>query len=372
MRRISHVAVLGVCFACTGAPATSTGPESTTTSTNSSTLTSDSSMAPTTGPSSLASTSAVPSSNPPNTTTPTTNEPATDLSEAAESSETIAVPPTSAESATGGPDVTSGTDVSSNHNATENPATESTATDTAAADTAEVGPPAGTTPVKVYIAGDSTVSNYRDTESTTDQAGWGQMLHEYLSDLATVDNRAVGGTTSRSYIDFGHLDGILEDIAAGDMLLVQFGTNDGNKTATYDLDGQEIPYYLDPATDYKTYLGKYVDAAEGKGAHLVFVTPPPRNSAYCTGGNGTGGHAQAMRELAADRGIPLADLNTRTVDYLKAICPSPTPEDFFLLRSDGSVDGTHFQENGARIMAGFVADEVVTVAAPLAGYVKAN
>lgn len=248
-------------------------------------------------------------------------------------------------------------------------------TNTSAANESETAVSGGTTasgeltPVKVYLAGDSTVSNYRDTESTTDQAGWGQMLHEYLSELAVVDNRAVGGTTSRSYIDFGHFDELAADIGAGDTLLVQFGTNDGNKTATYDLDGQEIPYYLEPATDYKTYLAKYIDMAEDKGANLIFVTPPPRNSAYCTGGNGTGGHAQAMRELAAERGVPLADLNMRSVDYLKAICPAPTPEDFFLLRGDGSVDGTHFQENGARHLAAFVAEGIAVSEAPLSRYI---
>ena len=76
-----------------------------------------------------------------------------------------------------------------------------------------------------------------------------------------------------------------------------------------------------------------------------------------------------MRELAAARGVALADLNQRSVEYLKAICPSPTPEDFFLLRADGSVDGTHFQENGARHLAAFVAQGIVDSAAPLSRYV---
>lgn len=227
-------------------------------------------------------------------------------------------------------------------------------------------------PSRVILAGDSTVANYRDTGSLTDQAGWGQMLHAYLDELASVDNRAVGGTTVRSYIDFGHFAKIEADLATGDTLLVQFGTNDGNKTATYELNGETIPYYLDPATDYKTYLVRYIDLAEVKGAHLIFVTPPPRNSAYCTGGNGTGGHARAMRELATTRGIPLADLNARSVEHLQAICPSPTPEDFFLLRADGSVDGTHFQEGGARILAGMVADEVAALDTPLARYVASR
>jgi lysophospholipase L1-like esterase len=220
----------------------------------------------------------------------------------------------------------------------------------------------------VYIAGDSTVSTYADTASPNDQAGWGQMLAEHYTDLVTVENRAIGGRTARRFIDEGLLDAIWEDIAAGDYLLVQFGTNDGHTSATYEIDGQEIPYYLDPDTDFKDYLKFYIDGAEERGVQLVFVTPPPRNSAYCTGGNGTGAHAQAMRELAQAEGIPLADLNEKTVSYLMAICPSPTPEDFFFIRSDGSVDGTHFQENGARIMSGFVADGIAEAGLPLSGY----
>ena len=225
-------------------------------------------------------------------------------------------------------------------------------------------------PLTVFIAGDSTVQNYTDTASTTDQAGWGQMLPALFTSSAKIDNRAIGGRTARRFIDEGHLDEILADIHAGDYLLVQFGTNDGNKTATYELNGQTIPYYLDPETDFKTYLQKYTDGAHQKQANIAFVTPPPRNSAYCTGGNGTGAHADAMRELGTDTSVPVLDLNKKSVDYLKAICPSPTPEDFFLLKSDGTVDGTHFQENGARILAGFVADEMRRVSLPLAGLLK--
>ena len=225
-------------------------------------------------------------------------------------------------------------------------------------------------PVTVYIAGDSTVSTYRDTASTTDQAGWGQMLGEYFDEEVTIENRAVGGMTARHFIEAGYLDMILEDIQAGDYFLVQFGTNDGNRTATYELDGETIPYYLDPATDFKTYLREYIDAAREHDATLVFVTPPPRNSAYCTGGNGTGGHAQAMRELGEDEGVAVSDLNAKSVAYLEAICPSPTPEDFFLLRSDGSVDGTHFQEHGARVLAGLVADGIREAGLPIAAHLE--
>ena len=225
-------------------------------------------------------------------------------------------------------------------------------------------------PVSIYLAGDSTVSKYADSASPNDQAGWGQMLHEYLDDRAKVDNRAVGGRTSRRFIEEGTLETILTSIKAGDYLFVQFGTNDSNKTATYTLNGQSIPYYLDPATDFKTYLRQYVKGARDHQATPVLVTPPPRNSAYCTGGNGTGSYAAAMRELGESDSVAVIDLNKKSVDYLKEICPSPTPEDFFLVKADGGVDGTHFQENGARKLAGFVAAGVEEAGLPLARYLK--
>jgi lysophospholipase L1-like esterase len=225
----------------------------------------------------------------------------------------------------------------------------------AAPDAGPVAPP-GT--ARVFLAGDSIVQTYADTPSDSDQAGWGQMLHEYFDPAVTIENRAIGGRTARRFIDEGRLDALSAELAPGDYLLVQFGTNDGNRTATYELDGEAIPYYLDPATDFKAYLERYVDAAKARSASPVFVTPTPRNSAYCTGGNGTGAHASAMRELGLALDVPVVDLNARSVTFLQAICPAPTPEDFFLLRPDGSVDGTHFQEKGARILAGFVADEL--------------
>lgn len=201
-------------------------------------------------------------------------------------------------------------------------------------------------------------------------AGWGQMLPERYNDLVTVHNHAIGGRTARRFIDEGRLQAIWDEIQAGDYLLVQFGTNDGHTSATYTLNGQEIPYFLDPNTDFKNYLTDYVDGARERDVHIVLVTPPPRNSAYCTGGNGTGAHAQAMRALAEELDVACADLNSRTVNYLQAICPAPTPEDFFFVRDDRSVDGTHFQENGARIMSGFVAAGIDEAGLALAGYAQ--
>jgi lysophospholipase L1-like esterase len=220
----------------------------------------------------------------------------------------------------------------------------------------------------VYLAGDSIVMTYANTASDRDQAGWGQMLGEFFDDRITVENRAIGGRTARRYIDEGRLDDLVNELEPGNFLLVQFGTNDGNRTATYTIGDQTIPYFLDPATDFKTYLQRYVDAAHSRSAIPVLVTPTPRNSAYCTGGNGTAAHAAAMKEFGQAQGVPVVDLNGSTVEYLRQICPAPNPENFFLLHADGTVDGTHFQERGARILAGFVADGLSVPALPFAAY----
>lgn len=232
-------------------------------------------------------------------------------------------------------------------------------------------PPSTSLPnITVWIAGDSTVQTYNDSERPDDQAGWGQMLHEQFNSKVNVQNQAIGGRTARRFIDEGRLDDIWSQAQAGDIFLVQFGTNDGHRTATYTINGQTIPYYLDPNTDFKDYLQIYIDGALNRGIEPVLVSPPPRNSAYCTGGNGTGAHAQAIRELAAQNNILLVDLNQSVVSYLTAICPPPSPEDFFLVRPDGSVDGTHFQENGARIMSGMIAQSIKASSISLSRYAE--
>jgi lysophospholipase L1-like esterase len=174
-----------------------------------------------------------------------------------------------------------------------------------------------------------------------------------------VQNKAVGGRTARRFIQEGSLAAILKLIQPGDYLLVQFGTNDSNTTAKYTLDGVEYPYLAAAETDFKTYLKEYIDGALGKQAIPVLVTPPPRNSAYCKGPRSLGNYGQAMLDLGKAENVAVIDLGFDTHAHLAAICPKPSTgaqETFFKVNADDSIDGTHFQENGARVMAGFVAD----------------
>jgi uncharacterized repeat protein (TIGR02543 family) len=232
-------------------------------------------------------------------------------------------------------------------------------------------------PIAVYVAGDSTVSNYDANHRP--QAGWGQMLPELLTSRATVDNRAIGGRTSRRFIDEGRLDDILKVIKAGDHLLVQFGTNDSNKTATYS-DG--MPYFLAPE-DFKTYIAQFVNGARDHQAIPVLVTPPPRRTCDVNNdskpfGNGTGAYAAAMKEVGAKMNAAVVDLNQKTLDYLNSIGCAASAQVFLVVPAgmysgayaNGASDGTHFQEYGARKLAGFVAEGARELGLPLAAYLK--
>ena len=68
--------------------------------------------------------------------------------------------------------------------------------------------------------------------------------------------------------------------------------------------------------------------------------------------------------------MPVVDLNLKTLTYLNMIGCVAAGTDFFLVNADGSVDGTHFQEKGANLMAGFVATGLRDLNFGLTPYVK--
>ena len=113
----------------------------------------------------------------------------------------------------------------------------------------------------IYIAGDSTVQSYR--ESYKPQQGWGYYLQNYLNDV-TVSNQAIAGRSSKSFVDNGRLDTILNTIKEGDYLMVQFAINDADYTKTeryapvcgkvQNPDNGSFEYYIAKySTDNMTY-----------------------------------------------------------------------------------------------------------------------
>jgi rhamnogalacturonan acetylesterase len=79
----------------------------------------------------------------------------------------------------------------------------------------------------LILIGDSTVRNGHGTGSDG-LWGWGHPIHDFFDPgKINVVNHAIGGLSSHSYISQGHWDLALEIIKPGDIVLIQWGHNDG-------------------------------------------------------------------------------------------------------------------------------------------------
>lgn len=204
----------------------------------------------------------------------------------------------------------------------------------------------------VYLAGDSTVMSYGS--GNYPQQGWGGRIRDYFTTGVAFNNRAIGGRSSKSFVDEGRLSAILSVIKPGDYLFIQFGHND-----VYS----DIRLHTDPYTTYKTYLAMYIDLPRQYGAIPVLVTPMGRRRYDSTGKfiNDFVDRAAAMKQLAVEKNVPLIDLNAKSIAFYNGIGVPATTDVFLWLAPNqypnfpnGVYDITHFQEYGAGQLARLV------------------
>lgn len=230
------------------------------------------------------------------------------------------------------------------------------------------GRAAGTIPT-VYLASDSTVQTYDSYYKP--QAGWGQMLNKFFTGDVNIDNKAIGGRSSRSFISEGRLDVILSEIKPGDYLLLQWGHND----ATYTRPERYVS-----ETDFPTYIKMYIDGVRQRGATPVLVTPVARRSFDPATGIfniSFGGYRQKMMELSQSMNVPLIDLGLKSKLFLDNFGAEGSKSIFLHVPAgiygafpNGSADDTHYQEFGAIQMARLVSEGVKEANLPVSKFVK--
>jgi lysophospholipase L1-like esterase len=211
--------------------------------------------------------------------------------------------------------------------------------------------------ITVYLAGDSTVSNYDD--SLAPRAGWGQVFDRLFDDKIVVKNEASSGRSSKSFIDEGRLDSILNQMEKGDYLFIQFGHNDEKV--------EDPARYTEPHTTYKSYLKQYIDGARAKGATPVLVTPVERRR-FTTEGMARDSHGEypaAMKELGLEENVPVIDLTAKSKTFFQQLGSEGTKDIFLWLDAgenvnypNGVQDNTHFQESGAEEIARLVLEGI--------------
>ena len=68
----------------------------------------------------------------------------------------------------------------------------------------------------IFVAGDSTAANY--PQSRAPMTGWAQVLHEFVKPGVRVENRAVGGRSTKSFREEKRWERILGDLRPGDLV----------------------------------------------------------------------------------------------------------------------------------------------------------
>lgn len=183
--------------------------------------------------------------------------------------------------------------------------------------------PANTNLPSLFLIGDSTVRNGRG-DGGGGQWGWGDQLAPFFdTSKINVVNRALGGTTSRTfYRDFWPRT--LALIKPGDFVVMQFGTNGGQvndaSRARGELHGigdetqaitNLVTKKFETVHTFGWYEMKIIAEARAKGATPMICSLIPRNTwrdgkAARSGANSAAGWAA---EAASAANAPFIDLN---------------------------------------------------------------
>ncbi|TCW61826.1 rhamnogalacturonan acetylesterase [Treponema sp. J25] len=211
----------------------------------------------------------------------------------------------------------------------------------------------------LIIVGDSTVRNDWGV-GQNGQWGWGDIITQYFDEKKiNIVNRALGGTSSRTYITLGYWEKTLDLLKKGDFLIIQFGHNDSgpindNSRARGTLKGngeemEEIDNLLTKQKEivhtYGWYLRKYIKDAKAKGCIPIVCSPVPR-ARFNNGKITSSEYAQWAQEAANQEKVPFINLNNIIGNLYNKLGENRVLSEFFPQK-----ETTHTNLNGATLNA---------------------
>jgi lysophospholipase L1-like esterase len=209
--------------------------------------------------------------------------------------------------------------------------------------------------ITVYLIGDSTMAD--KAVIAYPETGWGMPFHYFFDSTVTVDNRAKNGRSTRTFIEEGRWQSVVDNLQKGDYVLIQFGHND------------EVPTKKSYTTEdqFTANLVKFVTESRNKKAIPVLITPVARRR-FDSSGKIEETHAvytQLVKDVAKKYNVPLIDLDAESQQLVQQIGPEGSKYLYNYLSPgenphypDGREDNTHFSELGARKMAEIVLQDI--------------
>ncbi|APZ46074.1 rhamnogalacturonan acetylesterase [Polaribacter reichenbachii] len=219
-----------------------------------------------------------------------------------------------------------------------------------------------------YTVGDSTVKNGKG-DGYGGLWGWGDFLEQFLDTTkVSIENHALGGTSSRTYQALGLWDNVYNKLKKGDYVLIQFGHNDnsavndtirargtikgiGNETEEID---NLITGVHEIVHTYGWYIEKIVKDAKSKGAIPVIMSPIPRN-VWKNGKiprNNTS-YGLWAKQIADRNDVTFINLNDKMSTELESFGESKVTGTYFYKR-----DHTHTSAKGAAMASQIIVNEL--------------
>ena len=97
----------------------------------------------------------------------------------------------------------------------------------------------------IFMIGDSTMANKGGIDKGNKERGWGMALQSYFDDNIVIDNHAVNGRSTLSFINEGRWDKVKAKMKPGDLVIIQFGHNDEKPNADrHTVPGSTFDYNL--------------------------------------------------------------------------------------------------------------------------------
>jgi lysophospholipase L1-like esterase len=222
----------------------------------------------------------------------------------------------------------------------------------------------------IYTIGDSTMANKTKPDENPER-GWGQMLPLFFNDNITVDNRAVNGRSTRSFIDEKRWDAIYKVLKPGDYVFIQFGHNDQKE--------KDSTRYTNPHTAYRHNLIRFVNETRAKGAIPVLFSSIVRRNFNEQGVliSTHGDYPLETRLVAQEYKVPFIDMEY----YSELLEQSYGPEKSKQLHlhykageipyyKEDKADNTHLCVKGATEIAKIAVEELKKTNLDLVKYIK--
>mgnify|MGYP002326702388 CR=1 FL=1 len=245
--------------------------------------------------------------------------------------------------------------------------------------------------ITIFMIGDSTMAN-KSLEGGNQERGWGHVLGGYFSENIRVENHARNGRSSKSFIDEGLWEVVINKVKPGDYVFIQFGHND---------EKVDEKRHTDPGSTFDANLRRFVKETRAKGGIPVLfnaiVRRNFRNNKNAVAEDDVrkdlskgsvsqdgevlidthGKYLDSPRNVAKELDVSFVDMNKITHDLVQRMGPEASkklfmwiPEGVCAACPKGREDNTHLNVYGARTIAGLTVDAIAKEVPVLGPFIR--